>query len=60
VEVKSFNSMSGERLAASAARPEVTTAELRKKLRRFIPFPAGFFEQLQLESEPHISVFDFR
>src|ERR1041385_6077320 len=34
---KSSISMSGLRLAARAARPDVSTAEVRRKLRRFIP-----------------------
>ena len=38
---KSFISINGFRLAASAANPAVTTADVRRKLRRDIPESAG-------------------
>ena len=38
---KSFISSSGFRLAASAARPVVSTADVRRKLRRLMPASDG-------------------
>src|ERR1017187_5848649 len=38
---KSFISSSGLRLSARAARPGVSTAEVRRKLRRFMPASGG-------------------
>src|ERR1051325_5149934 len=40
-EEKSLSSRSGARLAASAAKPEASAAELRRKLRRFIGASGG-------------------